>query len=71
MTENTKYFIGIDLHKSITQVCVLDRGGDVLEERRFVGGSARATTKRRIGPEQRSSSSAIKEVPKPGARSPS
>jgi transposase len=39
MTENAKYFIGIDLHKTITQVCVLDRHGEVVEERRFVGGT--------------------------------
>lgn len=39
MTENAKYFIGIDLHKTITQVCVLDKDGEILEERRFTGGS--------------------------------
>ena len=37
MSDNAKYFVGIDLHKAITQVCVLDRNGEVLEERRFVG----------------------------------
>ncbi|HLG18350.1 MAG TPA: transposase, partial [Bdellovibrionota bacterium] len=27
-----KYSIGIDLHKSVIQVCVLDEGGEVIEE---------------------------------------
>lgn len=39
MTKSATYFVGIDLHKTITQVCVLDVDGEVVEERRFVGGS--------------------------------
>ena len=39
MNETSKYFVGIDLHKTITQVCVVDRGGEIVEERRFTGGS--------------------------------
>ena len=39
MSEPTKYFVGVDLHKTILQVCVLDRDGEVLKERRFRGGS--------------------------------
>ncbi len=39
MSENTKYFVGVDLHKTILQVCVLDGDGKVLRERRFRGGS--------------------------------
>jgi len=26
MVETTNYFVGVDLHKTILQVCVLDRG---------------------------------------------
>ena len=39
MIATTKYFIGIDLHKSILQVCVLDKDGEIIKERRFTGGS--------------------------------
>lgn len=36
-----KYHVGIDLHKSVIQVCVLDGRGEVLEERRYnVEGAA-------------------------------
>lgn len=35
----TQYFAGIDLHKSVIQVCVLDAAGDVLEESRHRGES--------------------------------
>lgn len=31
----SKYSIGIDLHKSIIQVCVMDPAGEIAEERRF------------------------------------
>ena len=41
MDETTKYFVGVDLHKTILQVCVLDHDGEVIEERRFRGGSLR------------------------------
>ena len=39
MSETTKYFVGVDLHKTILQVCVLDRDGEVIKEGRFRGGS--------------------------------
>ena len=39
MSETTKYFVGVDLHKTILQVCVVDKDGNILEERRFRGGS--------------------------------
>ncbi len=32
-----RYFIGIDLHKSVIQACVLDAEGGVLEEKRYRG----------------------------------
>ena len=31
----TRYFIGVDLHKAVVQVCVLDEKGQIVEERRF------------------------------------
>ena len=39
MNDTTKHFVGIDLHKSILQVCVLDGNGEVVKERRFRGES--------------------------------
>lgn len=33
----TQYFIGIDLHKSVIQTCVLDSSGNILEESRHRG----------------------------------
>ena len=39
MDETTRYFVGVDLHKTILQVCVLDHDGETLKERRFRGGS--------------------------------
>jgi transposase len=33
------HFVGIDLHKEVIQVCVLDAVGEVVEERRFRGKS--------------------------------
>ena len=39
MSNATKYFVGIDLHKSIIQICVLDKEGEIIEERRFRGGA--------------------------------
>ena len=33
------YFIGVDLHRSVIQVCVLNAAGDVVAERRFRGES--------------------------------
>ena len=39
MNDSIKHFVGIDLHKSILQVCVLDKDGEIVEERRFRGAS--------------------------------
>lgn len=39
MDTTATYFVGIDLHKTVLQVCVLDSSGELLEERRFRGGS--------------------------------
>jgi predicted NBD/HSP70 family sugar kinase len=33
----TQYFIGIDLHKSVIQTCVLDSSGNIIEESRHRG----------------------------------
>lgn len=33
------YFVGIDLHKELIQVCVLDADGDKVKEQRFPGGT--------------------------------
>src|SRR5258705_13996339 len=33
------YFVGIDLHKELIQVCVLDAHGEKVAEHRFAGGS--------------------------------
>jgi transposase len=30
-----RYFIGVDLHKTVVQACVLDRSGDLVEEKRY------------------------------------
>jgi len=34
MSETTKHFVGVDLHKTILQICVLDAGGELVKERR-------------------------------------
>ena len=39
MSETTKHFVGVDLHKTILQICVLDAGGELVRERRFRGKS--------------------------------
>ena len=39
MDDIIKYFVGVDLHKTILQVCVLDSDGEILKEGRFRGGS--------------------------------
>jgi len=39
MTDSTMYFVGIDLHKSILQACVLGADGKIVKERRFRGES--------------------------------
>ncbi len=39
MNDTTKHFVGIDLHKTILQVCVLDTDGEIVKERRFRGES--------------------------------
>ncbi len=31
------YFVGVDLHKAVVQVCVLDENGEVVNEKRFRG----------------------------------
>lgn len=37
--QNQAYFVGIDLHKEVIQVCVLDARGEKVAEHRFPGGS--------------------------------
>jgi transposase len=37
--QNQAYFVGIDLHKELIQVCVLDARGEKIAEHRFPGGS--------------------------------
>jgi transposase len=39
MNNTTKQFVGIDLHKSVLQVCVLGTDGEIIKERRFRGES--------------------------------
>lgn len=39
MRNATKHFVGIDLHKSILQVCVLGTDGEIIKEHRFRGQS--------------------------------
>ena len=39
MDKTTKYFVGIDLHKTVLQVCVVNADGEILKERRFRGAS--------------------------------
>ncbi len=39
MNKTTKYFVGVDLHKTILQICVLDHDGEIVEERQFRAGS--------------------------------
>ena len=34
MSKVTRFFVGVDLHKTIIQICVLDQGGNIVEERR-------------------------------------
>lgn len=36
---NQAYFVGIDLHKELIQVCVLDARGEKVKEQRFAGGT--------------------------------
>lgn len=37
--ESQAYFVGIDLHKELIQVCALGAGGEKITERRFSGGT--------------------------------
>ena len=37
--QNQAYFVGIDLHKELIQVCVLDARGEKVSEQRFAGGT--------------------------------
>jgi len=39
MNTNVAYFVGIDLHKTVLQVCVLDASGEIINEQRFRGGT--------------------------------
>ena len=39
MNTGSTYFVGIDLHKLVLQICVLDPSGEIIKERRFRGGS--------------------------------
>lgn len=34
MSNVTRFFVGVDLHKTIIQICVLDKHGEIIEERR-------------------------------------
>jgi transposase len=36
---SARYFIGVDLHRSVIQVCVLDPEGEIVDERRLRGDS--------------------------------
>ena len=36
MTKVTRFFIGVDLHKTVIQICVLGRTGDIVEEARHL-----------------------------------
>ena len=38
----TQYFVGIDLHKSVLQVCVLDAEGEIVCQERYRIGSREA-----------------------------
>lgn len=42
MSKVARFFVGIDLHLSVVQVCVVDEQGKVVEERRFRGRSSLA-----------------------------
>jgi|KBSSwiStaDraftv2_1062776.scaffolds.fasta_scaffold79637_5 hypothetical protein len=44
--KKTPHFIGIDLHKTVIQVCVLNHAGDVKEEFRF--GNAWMSPRQRL-----------------------
>ncbi len=34
-----RYYVGVDLHKSVIQICVLEASGEIVEERRLTGAS--------------------------------
>ena len=42
--KKTQYFIGIDLHKTVIQVCVVNNGGEIVEEFRQRLDEAEAET---------------------------
>jgi transposase len=44
MKKKTQYFIGIDLHKTVIQVCVLNKAGEIIEEFRQRLDEAEAET---------------------------
>ena len=35
MSSVARFFVGVDLHKTIIQTCVLDQQGEIVEERRY------------------------------------
>ena len=35
MSNVTRFFVGVDLHKTVIQICVLDQQGQIVEERRY------------------------------------
>ncbi len=39
MNPNATYFVGVDLHKAVLQICVLNSNGEIVKERRFRGAS--------------------------------
>ena len=39
MNDTSKHFVGIDLHRAILQVFVLDAEGEIVKERHFHGAS--------------------------------
>ncbi len=39
MNSNATYFVGVDLHKAVLQICVLNSNGEIVKERRFRGSS--------------------------------
>jgi len=42
MDSSETYFIGVDLHKAVLQICVLDSSGEIVKEHRFRGTSVEA-----------------------------
>ena len=38
MSSVARFFVGVDLHKTVIQICVLDQQGQIVEERRYHAG---------------------------------